>query len=102
MNGKLANDSGKFANYSEKANGINDREGSVAVPGRLELPTFGLGNRCSILLSYGTAPRVVPPHGDVLNGPARRSRHKASSKGAAGASSGHRAPPGGTAVWLDH
>jgi hypothetical protein len=26
----------------------------VAVPGRLELPTFGLGNRCSILLSYGT------------------------------------------------
>jgi hypothetical protein len=27
----------------------------VAVPGRLELPTFGLGNRCSIRLSYGTA-----------------------------------------------
>jgi hypothetical protein len=26
----------------------------VAVPGRLELPTFGLGNRCSIRLSYGT------------------------------------------------
>ena len=26
----------------------------LAVPGRLELPTFGLGNRCSILLSYGT------------------------------------------------
>src|SRR5262245_7767185 len=27
----------------------------LAVPGRLELPTFGLGNRCSIRLSYGTA-----------------------------------------------
>jgi hypothetical protein len=26
----------------------------MAVPGRLELPTFGLGNRCSIRLSYGT------------------------------------------------
>src|SRR5712691_7741614 len=26
----------------------------MAVPGRLELPTFGLGNRCSIQLSYGT------------------------------------------------
>jgi hypothetical protein len=26
----------------------------LAVPGRLELPTFGLGNRCSIRLSYGT------------------------------------------------
>src|SRR5271168_2374209 len=27
----------------------------MAVPGRLELPTFGLGNRCSIRLSYGTS-----------------------------------------------
>jgi hypothetical protein len=27
---------------------------ALAVPGRLELPTFGLGNRCSIRLSYGT------------------------------------------------
>jgi hypothetical protein len=26
----------------------------VAVPARLELATFGLGNRCSIRLSYGT------------------------------------------------
>src|SRR5580704_19157286 len=30
------------------------REIGMAVPGRLELPTFGLGNRCSIRLSYGT------------------------------------------------
>ncbi len=26
----------------------------MAIPGRFELPTFGLGNRCSIRLSYGT------------------------------------------------
>ncbi len=27
----------------------------MAIPGRLELPTYGLGNRRSIRLSYGTA-----------------------------------------------
>ena len=26
----------------------------LAVPAKLELATFGLGNRCSIRLSYGT------------------------------------------------
>ena len=26
----------------------------MAVPGGLEPPTNGLGNRCSVLLSYGT------------------------------------------------
>lgn len=26
----------------------------MAIPGRLELPTYGLGNRRSIRLSYGT------------------------------------------------
>jgi hypothetical protein len=28
---------------------------ALAIPGRLELPTYGLGNRRSIRLSYGTA-----------------------------------------------
>ena len=33
----------------------------MAIPGRLELPTYGLGNRRSIRLSYGTEdPRQVP------------------------------------------
>ena len=32
------------------------RERRLATPGRLELPACGLGNRCSILLSYGVAP----------------------------------------------
>jgi hypothetical protein len=40
------------------ASALHDRAGcrekTMAVPGRLELPTFGLGNRCSIRLSYGT------------------------------------------------
>jgi hypothetical protein len=33
--------------------------GDLAVPGRLELPTFGLGNRCSIRLSYGTGVATI-------------------------------------------
>ena len=34
----------------EEARGSKDE---VVAPGRVELPTFGLGNRCSIHLSYG-------------------------------------------------
>jgi hypothetical protein len=33
----------------------------LAVPARLELATFGLGNRCSIRLSYGTV--EIPQNG---------------------------------------
>ena len=32
----------------------------MVAPGRVELPTFGLGNRCSIHLSYGA--NVKSPH----------------------------------------
>jgi hypothetical protein len=37
--------------------------GRLAIPGRLELPTYGLGNRRSIRLSYGTA---NPRTGDAI------------------------------------
>jgi hypothetical protein len=30
-------------------------QAGVVAPGRVELPTFGLGNRCSIHLSYGAS-----------------------------------------------
>lgn len=32
----------------------------LAIPGRLELPTCGLGNRRSIRLSYGTGLNLLP------------------------------------------
>ena len=30
----------------------------MVAPGRVELPTFGLGNRCSIHLSYGAKAKL--------------------------------------------
>ena len=36
------------------------KRGRLVAPGRVELPTFGLGNRCSIHLSYGAG--VNLPH----------------------------------------
>ena len=32
----------------------------MVAPGRVELPTFGLGNRCSIHLSYGAVCLFAP------------------------------------------
>jgi hypothetical protein len=32
---------------------MQKQQGRVEAPGRFELPTYGLGNRCSIHLSYG-------------------------------------------------
>ena len=32
----------------------------MVAPGRVELPTFGLGNRCSIHLSYGATCEIAP------------------------------------------
>ena len=37
---------------------------AMAIPGRLELPTYGLGNRRSIRLSYGTAAEPVSQRGE--------------------------------------
>jgi hypothetical protein len=37
---------------------LETRLKNVAVPARLELATFGLGNRCSIRLSYGTTGEI--------------------------------------------
>ena len=69
MNGKPANASGKFANYSEKTNDINGRSGSVAVPGRvpisqapktLGLQTPGRGGLDIPRLSAASANRLLP------------------------------------------
>jgi hypothetical protein len=36
-----------------------DKGWSSIAPGRIELPTSGLGNRCSIRLSYGAVPAIL-------------------------------------------
>ena len=41
----------------------------VVAPGRVELPTFGLGNRCSIHLSYGADKHdYYLTHGSTIEG----------------------------------
>jgi hypothetical protein len=44
----------RFANFNIEGAGKFLR---MAIPRGLEPPTFGLGNRCSIRLSYGTIER---------------------------------------------
>jgi hypothetical protein len=60
---------------TEKKEAVREMLGVLAVPGRLELPTFGLGNRCSIRLSYGTICRRLanPSMAIFQNGERRRS-----------------------------
>ena len=50
-----------FSGYEKIENGqegpdfiAQSATSALAIPGRLELPTYGLGNRRSIRLSYGT------------------------------------------------
>ena len=45
----------------------------MGAPGRVELPTNGLGNRCSIHLSYGADAAQVLSHA-VLDMPTHRQR----------------------------
>jgi hypothetical protein len=49
----------------------------MVAPGRVELPTFGLGNRCSIHLSYGAG--ANSPH--YLTSFYRHNHHKVRSSG---------------------
>jgi hypothetical protein len=44
----------KGCGESQRDNGFEEAtDVPLVAPGRVELPTFGLGNRCSIHLSYG-------------------------------------------------
>jgi hypothetical protein len=44
----------------------------MVAPGRVELPTFGLGNRCSIHLSYGAKFSNLASSTTVYNSDVRR------------------------------
>jgi hypothetical protein len=46
---------GKRARFTSRQKYKTDKGWSSIAPGRVELPTSGLGNRCSIRLSYGAA-----------------------------------------------
>jgi hypothetical protein len=44
----------KLRTVKKLLNMLRKAQRALAIPGRLELPTYGLGNRRSIRLSYGT------------------------------------------------
>lgn len=53
----------------------------MAIPGRLELPTYGLGNRRSIRLSYGTTAHATSAKADAFLSD-RPAFHQSGQKGA--------------------
>jgi hypothetical protein len=54
VNIEVSNLGGRFDNSPPNSLKTQNRKTELAVPRGLEPPTFGLGNRCSIRLSYGT------------------------------------------------
>jgi len=51
-----------MAKWWQAAVRLRQQTGKVVTPGRLELPAYGLGNRRSILLSYGVSPAAEMPY----------------------------------------
>ncbi len=58
MNIGVSNLGGGFDNLASNPLKTQNRKMQLAVPRGLEPPTFGLGNRCSIRLSYGTNGKI--------------------------------------------